>query len=381
VTARHIRALDGLRGAAILLVIPHNSEELFQRSTGIVRIGGIISGAGWIGVQLFFVLSGFLITRNLFDSQGATNYFRVFFARRVLRIFPLYYVTLLVALILVPLCTGTPIGDLFQRDQIWLWTFLLNWAHPLGASTYGLPHFWSLAVEEQFYFVWPFIVWHATPRALLKICGVIAIAALIARTLLHFGGGTGEMIYEFTVCRMDALAIGAATAALLRYPPGAGWLQRLQPHLVPIAVVLAVAGAAVTKAYTSDNVTTQIIGHTLLAVLFALVLLACLTDEGTYNRWLRRVFDTAALRSVGRYSYGMYVLHFPIFLWLQKYSATFIRLCGRWAPLVFVGVVAVLAYVAAIVSYHVLEKHFLRLKHRFVPRSGQSIPLAIPTAA
>ncbi|HXC25880.1 MAG TPA: acyltransferase [Gemmatimonadaceae bacterium] len=367
-TTRHIRALDGLRGLAILLVIPHNSEELFHAATGVVRLGAIIASAGWIGVQLFFVLSGFLITRNLLDSQGATHYFRVFFARRILRIFPLYYGTLLVALVIVPLITAPPRGPVFQHGQIWLWTFLLNWAHPLGASTNGLPHFWSLAVEEQFYLVWPLIVWHATPRSLLKVCGAIVVMAVIARTLLHFYGGSSEMIYEFTVCRMDALAIGAAAAALLRYPPGAAWLERQQPRLLPIAAVLTIIGAASTKAYTSDNLTTQIIGQTLLAIIFVLVLLACLTDEGRYNRWLRRVCDTAALRSVGRYSYGMYVLHFPIFLWLQHYSATFNQVCGRWAPLAFVGTMIVLAYIAGFISYHAFEKHFLRLKRWFVPQ-------------
>src|SRR5690242_12039961 len=113
---RHISALDGVRGLAILLVIPHNCEGIFARMTGLFRIEGIMASAGWIGVQLFFVLSGFLITRNLLDSQGTTNYFRVFFARRVLRIFPLYYATLIVTLIAIPLVMGQ---EIFSLHQIW----------------------------------------------------------------------------------------------------------------------------------------------------------------------------------------------------------------------------------------------------------------------
>lgn len=376
--SRHIRALDGLRGLAILLVIPHNSEELFQGSTGIVRVGGIIAGAGWIGVQLFFVLSGFLITRNLFEAQGATNYFKTFFARRILRIFPLYYITLIIALILVPLLfTGTPGGHLFYRDELWLWIFLLNWSHPLGASTFGLPHFWSLAVEEQFYFVWPLVVWHATPRSLLKVCAGVTIAAFIARAMLHFLGGTDEMIYEFTVCRMDALAIGAATAAVMRYSEGRAWFERNQMTFLPALAIMTVVGALFTKAYTSNMLSTQMIGHTWLAVLFALSVLACLTDRGTYNLWYRRILDSRVLRSIGRYSYGMYVIHFPIFLWLQKHSEVFIQDFGRYAPLMFVVTVGVSAYCLAVISYHLVEKHFLRLKRYFVPQYDEGPNVAV----
>lgn len=380
-SVRHIRPLDGVRGLAILLVIPHNSEELFHHTSGIVRLAGIVASAGWIGVQLFFVLSGFLITRNLLDSKGATNYFRVFFARRILRIFPLYYATLIVALIVVPLCLGTPLAHLFQRDELWLWLFMLNWAHPLGTSTYGLPHFWSLAVEEQFYFLWPFIVSRIAPRSLLKVCAGIAVAAFVIRTLMHFGGATGEMIYEFTVCRMDALAIGAATAVLFQDPAGIAWVKRWERYFVPVAVVLTLGGAFVTDAYTSSFVGTQTIGHTLLAVIFALTLLACVADEGQYNKLFQRVFDWSALRSVGRYSYGMYVLHFPIFLWLQTHSAVYDRTFGRWSPLAFVATMMILAYCAAFVSYQLLEKPFLSLKRFFVPQYGDAMPSSVPSVA
>jgi peptidoglycan/LPS O-acetylase OafA/YrhL len=120
------------------------------------------------------------------------------------------------------------------------------------------------------------------------------------------------------------------------------------------------------------------IGHTWLAALFAVSVLACLTDRGTYNLWYRRILDSKVLRSIGRYSYGMYVIHFPIFLWLQKHSAVFTRTFGRYAPLLFVAAVGVSAYCLAVVSYHLVEKHFLRLKRYFVPRhdGGPNVAVA-----
>src|SRR5262245_39580963 len=151
----HIPALDGLRGIAILLVIPHNAD-VFSNSAAWLWPAALLAHAGWIGVQLFFVLSGFLITRNLLDSRAADNYFQSFYWRRVLRIFPLYYLTLIAGLVIAPRLFQFPSGALASlQNQAWLWTFLSNWTQPLGLEVSGFSHFWSLAIEEQFYLVWP----------------------------------------------------------------------------------------------------------------------------------------------------------------------------------------------------------------------------------
>src|SRR5262249_13935552 len=134
---------------------------------------------GWIGVQLFFVLSGFLITGILLDTRERPDYFRGFFVRRVLRIFPLYYAAL--------------IGTLIAGDtSIWLWTYLSNF-HPNTA----LPHFWSLAVEEQFYLVWPVVVWFAGRRGVLAVGSVMVIAAIAARVVIRAEVGA-EAVYAWT---------------------------------------------------------------------------------------------------------------------------------------------------------------------------------------
>src|SRR5437868_4964541 len=155
-------ALDGLRGIAIVLVLMHQFDLITSPHAIDVAFD-----AGWIGVQLFFVLSGFLITGGLLDTRDQHGYFRGFFVRRVLRIFPLYYAALVATLIA-------------GNTSIWLWTYLSNFRpHP------ALPHFWSLAVEEQFYLVWPFVVWLAGRRGVIAVGGVMVIAAIVARVVIR----------------------------------------------------------------------------------------------------------------------------------------------------------------------------------------------------
>jgi peptidoglycan/LPS O-acetylase OafA/YrhL len=176
----HIPALDGLRGIAILLVVPHNAD-VFSHSAAWLWPFALVAHAGWLGVQLFFVLSGFLITRNLIDSRDAPNYLRAFFGRRVLRIFPLYFATLFLCLVLLPHIVDFAPGTLAShRHQLGLWTFTINWVQPFGADVSGFSHFWSLAVEEQFYLVWPFVVLAAAGTRLFRICIVLAAVALAA---------------------------------------------------------------------------------------------------------------------------------------------------------------------------------------------------------
>ena len=127
--------LDGLRGLAILLVIPHN-VHLYHHAQGLFRGSAMLANVGWVGVQLFFVLSGFLITHNLLLTRGAGNYFRSFYARRALRILPLYYLMLVGFLWVLPrLVALSPDILATYVNQPWLWVFLSNWRLPPGNTT------------------------------------------------------------------------------------------------------------------------------------------------------------------------------------------------------------------------------------------------------
>src|SRR5579863_7613015 len=160
--SRHLPSLDGLRGVAVLLVLIGHFAYVPIALKGIPGKIFALTHAGWTGVELFFVLSGFLITGILLDSKGAENYVSSFYIRRALRILPLYYGAVLVAFVLLPLLgrAGLPgLSPEFNPDQLWYWFYAGNWAWNWNHCYQPFAHFWSLAVEEQFYLAWPWIVW------------------------------------------------------------------------------------------------------------------------------------------------------------------------------------------------------------------------------
>jgi peptidoglycan/LPS O-acetylase OafA/YrhL len=185
----HIPALDGLRGLAIIAVVWHNSA-LTGSGAGMSELAKFISlfaNMGWVGVQLFFVLSGFLITGILLDEKGAPRQLHNFYMRRVLRIFPLYYAVLLVAFIVLPALGDRPAWSVANKsNEIWYWLYLVNWDIPIEGGGGGLSHFWSLAVEEQFYLLWPLAVIALSRSALSRLCLVLIVSAPLARAALIY---------------------------------------------------------------------------------------------------------------------------------------------------------------------------------------------------
>jgi len=170
-SADHVPALDGLRGLAILLVLARHTANELQPGRGLDVAVKRVLQVGWSGVDLFFVLSGFLITGILLDARGGRHYFRNFYMRRSLRIFPVYYGSLFVTFAVLPFFVATPLFAVLQRNQLWYWTYLVNVLSPLTGGTgtpYNTAHLWSLAVEEQFYLLWPAVVWVSGPRRLLR---------------------------------------------------------------------------------------------------------------------------------------------------------------------------------------------------------------------
>lgn len=364
-THAHVPALDGVRAAAILLVIPHN-VDVFSNVGGWLWPLAMFAHVGWIGVHLFFVLSGFLITGNLLDSQKADNYYSAFFARRILRIFPLYYGALLVGVYLIPLFHDYALtAQAASVNQVWFWTFLSNWAMPFGKELHGFSHFWSLGVEEQFYLVWPFVVHRLAPRRLIKVCAVLVLLALVIRTAMLMRGASFEMVYMFTFCRIDSLAFGAAMAAAIRIPQWRSALVRRRTQLLGVGVILAAIGALCSHLYDAFDHVTLTLGYFLLNFFFGALILACAIDHASNRSGvLRSMLSTDVLRSVGKYSYGMYVLHVPIAFAISY--APFHRF-GAAAPVLYTLVIVLVTYFAAALSFHLYEKHFLKLKDRFVP--------------
>jgi peptidoglycan/LPS O-acetylase OafA/YrhL len=373
VMGRQMLALDGVRGLAILLVLAHNLEVLAGRQTPVGQAIALLDGLGWVGVQLFFVLSGFLITGILLDTRESDNYYRAFLGRRVLRIFPLYYGTLIVAFVVLPL-VGAPHPP--ADGQVWLWTYTVNWVEPFGYGNPEFPHFWSLAVEEQFYLAWPLVVRALSPRRLVILCLGLSVVAFATRVGMRLHGFGPQAVYEWTICRMDALALGAAVAAMLRLPHAAKVVARWNQGTVWAAIGLGVAGFLITRGDPRTTLMSQTIGYSILALTFAVFVCAAVIAEAHGRGVIYHALTWRPLRALGIYSYGIYVFHMPI------HRGIGLPLFRRWVPedasvgakisIVYFLAVSAITFAAAVASYHLVERRFLGLKRYFTPSRTRS---------
>ncbi len=285
-SSKRLKSLDGLRGIAVLSVIAFHTLRVTGQEGLWGRAFSRLQETAWAGVDLFFVLSGFLITGILLDTRNSPNYFKTFFARRTLRIFPLYYGVLAVAIIAVPAILGPAhLPDLYPRllaNQVWLWTYTANYLQATGAHTLpGFGHFWSLAIEEQFYWFWPAVVYFASRRKLFHICLVVCLTSPVLRlVLIEFAGIREWAIRQYTFTRADALLAGALVAVLVREPE----LLRQFRGLIIAAIgfsSVALTAIAIRNHYLPYEATeTVVLGYSCLAVLFAAVIHHLATREG-----------------------------------------------------------------------------------------------------
>ena len=267
----HIPALDGLRGIAILLVMFYHFTQTY-----IYYFSGILYKCfdiGWCGVDLFFVLSGFLITGILFDAKNDPHYFRGFYMRRVLRIFPLYYGFLFVLFVLVPL--EHPFPSLIRQhitEQVWLWSYLTNFAYCFSPQYFiqklHLAHFWSLAVEEQFYLIWPAVILFLQPKTAIRVSAICIGAALFLRFVLIWDHVNAVTIFNLTPCRMDSLATGALCALLIRVNVNTIKLLKAVRLITVFSGVGLLCIAATRDGSNSENPIMQSVGYSFLALLF-----------------------------------------------------------------------------------------------------------------
>lgn len=370
VRGAQIPTLDGLRGIAILLVMLHHFTQAHPPAQDLVSRGlfGLFD-AGWMGVDLFFVLSGFLITSILIESKHGQRYFASFYTRRTLRIFPLYYGALLVFFFVLPrlhVDIPTPTRD----SDHWYFLYLTNVDIALhGWEPRTVTHFWSLAIEEHFYLFWPLVVRLLGPRALLGVCVLTWIGAAALRAQL-FRMDLGPVpAYVLTPTRLDLLTAGAALSVLGHGPKGLApyryWIYGLGGFALGVFVVQAYQTGTIDWAVPTWWAQ-AFIGTTTAVLFVAAVALAVEAPRGSL---VHRALSVSWLRTLGRYSYGIYIWHLAID-----------EICRRGAPawgfsghdarttadIVFVVVQRVLLSLAvAWVSYHAFEKWFLELKPRW----------------
>jgi peptidoglycan/LPS O-acetylase OafA/YrhL len=374
----HAPALDGLRGVAIACVMAYHQTLIAGTPSALDRAFAFLPLGGWAGVDLFFVLSGFLITGILLDSRGGEGYYRSFYARRALRILPLYYAMAAFSFLVLPHLDhpGAVRSAPVAADQGWYWLLLSNVPIALsGAFRHGVMDVsWSLAIEEQFYLAWPLVVALVPRRRLAGVCAALAGFSLLWRAGALLLGAGPVAVLVLTPGRLDGLAVGALVAVAARGPGG---LDRLRAWLGPAALgaagVLAAAAAA-GGGFDPLRPVMQTAGYTAFVVLAGALLVRTLT--ATRASALARTLERAPLVALGRYSYALYLFHLPVRAVIRD------ALLARGWPLTVGGsyLLAQLAFYAvstaatlalAWASWHLLEKRFLALR-RFV--GGETPP-------
>jgi peptidoglycan/LPS O-acetylase OafA/YrhL len=370
----HIPALDGVRGLAILAVLFYRFglQGDFYLSTDpsdqLPQWAVLALSLGQRGVDLFFVLSGFLITGILFDAKGQSQFFRHFYTRRVLRILPLYYASLVLFLLVIP-CILTPAQFPIkhaQEDQHWLWlhaanlSFLFRGEWSLGR----LDHFWSLAIEEHFYFVWPLVIFLCNRRTAMWVCAIGFFASPLARIAWIKAGGVDVAIDTLTIFRLEGLLAGAWLALAVRSPQGLAAIAR------PAKWVLLGTSLLLAPTLLTDK-RLLTIPETLYAAFFAATL-AVILGSAT-NSWTTRICESRFLRFFGKYSYAMYIFQNPLvplmallFTSNQLESLTGSFVAGR---VIYGLLMAAATTLAALASWNLFEKHFLALKDILAPKT------------
>ncbi|HMX39974.1 MAG TPA: acyltransferase [Saprospiraceae bacterium] len=361
----HILALDGLRGLAIAMVMV--AHFIFRSLFSAESTYRVVQG-GWLGVDLFFVLSGFLITGILSDAKTrhADDYWPRFYSRRLLRIFPLYYFSVLVVWLTVIFVEHAP-ERLSGYDSFgWFFGFAPNIAIALKGDwlyhshIFSLNHLWSVAVEEQFYLVWPFVVLMLPQRWLLVLCALLVHFSVDLRhwadTEFDGHGGWTLASYMLPFCRMDGLASGAFIAVLLRL----GWQRYIPYDRWIVRILLVWTGWRMVDAVANGS--TQYLG-TLSALTFACMLYLALNPHP--HALIRRVCEWRLLVHLGKYSYGLYIFHemFKI-SWESAFGHRLLN--SGWPPaaiqLTYILLASAGSYALARLSWALIEGPFLKMK-------------------
>jgi len=362
--------LDGVRGLAILMVMGcHAFVSNYESAGRFAKLIGEFLHYGNAGVDLFFVLSGFLITGILYDSLQDDGYFRKFYARRALRLFPLYYGVLLICFLL----TG-PLR-LHWGHMGWLLILDLQNIDPIQIVKHSpgpnivLSHFWSLAVEEQFYLFWPLLVYSVRSwKGLLRMTLIASAGALVLRLMLVGHGASPLAIHVTTICRADSLMLGGALAMLYRSQSWAR-VMKVAPRVFAGAVVVLLGMILFGQPRLAGDPTgflmwSEGFEYTVLA-LASTGLIAWSLQPGSV---CGRIFETGPMRFLGKYSYGIYVLHVLVLstMNLPLRAALLGATHSKLFAVAGAGLTSLaVSIIAAYLSYHLYERRFLRLKHFF----------------
>lgn len=378
VVRKFVPEIDGLRCYGFLLVFV--GHVLYTRFP-----------VAWVGVDIFFVMSGFLITRILLHDKGRPGYFKNFYARRLVRVFPLYYLVLVLVFYVLPVVLPDDPGVRHAAwEQKYYFLYVQNLALNMLRENHNvyLGHLWSLAIEEQYYLVWPLVVFLLGPRALAGTCAGILVFCPVLRYLLYARGvhqhawllegtflqqGLSQWeVYKNTFLRLDGVALGSLMAVVVHHR----WLTMrafrrvaglLSLTVLPAAFVLIWRTGFFPLTLPPGPERWEVVWiYPLVAFGFAGLIGVLLVVRHVAIRWL---FANPLVTYVGKISYGLYVFHFPIhtILFLHLLPPQYDRV-PDWVRHNAYATYFVLTFAAAILSWHLFESPLLRLKKHFQTR-------------
>jgi len=363
--------LDGLRAIAIILVLLFHLTPERNSDNGLYSIVFKIAGIGYVGVDLFFVLSGFLITSILLRYRREGKPLRIYFYRRLLRIVPLYYTVLVFVVFIVPLLSNIYRYPLVA-EQLPYWLYVSNYI-PMDtelSKTFSLSHFWSLAVEMQYYMVWPILMIFVPKARVVNYIIAFLMFVFFLRSWLVFNDVYWQVTFMWTPMRIDGLLIGSLIAILRDREGDVMHSSRrfLVICAVPLGILIASvawyhqAGAIFRSPESVSFFLVRVGLPLLVSIFFGLLLVLALEDSA-----FTRVLSSRVFVFIAKYSYGIYVLHFllsPIFLsfFLPPMKSYF----GETDAAIYSYflVTSGITLMLSIASYHALENRFLQIKKR-----------------
>jgi peptidoglycan/LPS O-acetylase OafA/YrhL len=369
-----ILELDGIRGVAVLAVVFYHYTVIGPGAEFHTWLywGRAAFRLGWSGVDLFFVLSGFLIGGILLDARDSPRYFRTFYARRSYRILPLYFLWLALYPLAAAAYSRWGIPSLPEGPQFYLrwsvhWVFLQTLAYfylPYRTVAYfWLGPTWTLAIEEQFYLMVAPLVRLLTPRRLFHFLLALLLICPLLRLSGHFNWFHSYRFIPPTLARSDSFAAGILAAMAWKTPDVRAWLVAHKKLLSWTLAVLFLGPLIFTKwSASSEDVFALAFKLEFLAIFFALLILTVLANR---TGWLARLMRNSVLREFGRLSYCIYLIHFAV---MAASCAFFLHDVPRLdTPASFgaMGFAFVLTYCLAWLSWKYFEGPMLRRGHAY----------------
>src|ERR1041385_443104 len=292
----YVREFDGWRGVGICFVLlAHYFPHYFAGS--------------WVFMEMFFVMSGFLITGILLDSKSKKDYYTTFIAHRIVRIFPLYYLCLAIVFFLI----STSWLDLsyYREKQAWFWLYGQNWLFSVDGwpKTKGLYHFWSLAIEEQFYIVWPLIVWLFSSKGLMRFCIFLFFFSIVFRNtgifVFHY---QQPFTYVATLGRMEGIALGAIIAIMVR--SDRTWLEKYTIQVTMTSGILCAIAFMLAGTMTFQHYIHYTVNFTLVDIFFAGMIVLTMCDDQLIL--FKKLLNHPLFKQIGVTSYCLYIFHYTI---------------------------------------------------------------------